>query len=61
MNHYFPWSRHHACTDGLISLILFLKCSLKSKGESHGDKNSKNCLENSEKRLKHPSPATAAQ
>ena len=39
----------------------FLKCSLKSKGEAHGEKNSKNCLENSEKRLKHLSPAAAAQ
>ena len=52
MNRYFPWSRHHACTDGLILLILFLKCSLKSKGEAHGEKSSKNCLENSEKSLK---------
>ena len=61
MNRYFPWSRHHACTDGLILLILFFKCSLKSKGESHGEKHSKNILENSEKRLKHLSPAAAAQ
>ena len=61
MNLYFPWSWHHACTDGPISLILFSKCSLKSKGESHGEKNSKNCLENSEKRSKHLSLAAAAQ
>ena len=52
MNRYFYWSRHHACTDGPISLILFFKCSLKSKGESHGERNSKNCLENSKKTLK---------
>jgi hypothetical protein len=50
MNRYSPWSRHHACTDGPILLFLFLKCSLKSKGEAHGEKNSKNCLENSEKK-----------
>ena len=25
MNRYFPWSRHHACTDGPMLLILFLK------------------------------------
>ena len=31
MNRYFPWSRHHACTDEPILLILFLKCSFKSK------------------------------
>ena len=49
MNRYFPWSRHHACTDAPILLILFLKCSSKSKGEAHGEKKSKNCLENSEK------------
>ena len=56
MNRYFPWSRHHVCMDGAILLILFLKCSLKSKGESYGEKNSKNCLENSEKHLKHLLP-----
>ena len=61
MNRYFLWSRHHACTDRQISLILFFKCSLKSKEESHGEENSKNCLENSEKLLKHLSPAAAAQ
>ena len=62
MNLYFPcWSGHHACTDGEILLILVLKCSLKSKGEAHGDKNSKTCLENSEKSLKHLLPAAAAQ
>ena len=61
MNRYFPWSRHHACTDEPIFLILFLKCSLKSKWEAHGEKNSKNCLENSEKSLKQLSPAAAAQ
>ena len=61
MNHYFPWTRHHACTDGPILLILFLKCSLESKGESHGEKDSKNCVVNSEKRLKHQSLAAAAQ
>ena len=62
MNRYFPWSRHHACMEGPILLILFLKCSLKSKGEAHGGKNSKNCLENSEKKsLKHVSPVAAAQ
>ena len=61
MNCYFPWSQQHACTDGPILLILFLKCSLKSKGEAHREKNSKNCLENSEKSLKHLSPATAVQ
>ena len=48
MNHYFPWS-HHARTNGPILLILFLECSLKSKREAHGEKNSKNCIENSEK------------
>ena len=53
MNRYFSWSQHHACTDGPILLIHFLKCSLKSKRESHGEKKSKNCPENSEKRLKH--------
>ena len=52
MNRYFPWSQHHACTDGPNLLILFLKCSLKSKRKAHGEKNSKNCLENSEKKLK---------
>ena len=61
MNPYFPWSRHHACMDGPILLFLFLKRSLKSKGESHGEKNSKNCLENSEKSLKLLSTAAAAQ
>ena len=61
MNRYFPWSRHHACTDGPILLILFLKCSLKFKREAHGEKNLKNCRENSEKSLKHLSPAAAAQ
>jgi hypothetical protein len=39
----------------------FFLCSLKSKGEAHGEKNSKNCLENCEKSLKHLSPAAAAQ
>ena len=58
MNRYFPWSRHHTCMDGPILLILFLKCSLKSKGEAHGGKN---CLENSENILKHLPPAAAAQ
>ena len=58
MNRYFPWSRHHACTDGPILLILFLKCSLKSKREAHREKN---FLENSEKSLKHLSLAAAAQ
>ena len=53
MNRHFPWSRHHECTNGPILLIpFFFKCSLKSKGESHGEKNSKHCLENSEKKLK---------
>ena len=61
MNRCFPWSRHHARTDGPILIIIFLKCSLKSKEEAHGEKNSKNCLENSEKSLKHLSPAAAAQ
>ena len=61
MNCYFPWSRHHACTDGPNLLILFLKLSLKSKGEARGEKKSKNCLENSENRLNHLSPAAAAQ
>ena len=61
MNRYFLWSLHHACMDDPISLILFFKCSLKSKGESRGEKNLKNCLENSEKHLKHLSPAAAAQ
>ena len=61
MNRYFPWSRHHTCMDGPNLLILFLKCSLKSKGEAHGEKNSKNYLENSEKSLKHLSLAAAAQ
>ena len=61
MNRYYPWSRHHTRTDGPILLILFLKSSLKSKGEAHGEKDLKNCLENSEKSLKHPSPAAAAQ
>ena len=58
MNRYFPRSRHDAFTDGPILLILCLKCSLKSKGEAHGRKNSKNCLEKS---LKPLSPAAAAQ
>ena len=49
MSRYFPRSRHHVSTDGSTFLILFFKCSLKSKGEAHGEKNSKNCLENSEK------------
>ena len=53
MNRYFPWSLHHACSEGPILLILFSKCSLKSNGEAHGEKNSKNCLENSGKSLKH--------
>ena len=61
MNRYFAWSRHHACTDRPNLLIRFLKCSLKSKEEAHGEKNSKNCLENSEKSLKHLSPAAAAK
>ena len=61
MNRNFPWSQHHVCTDGPILLILFLKCSLKSKGEAYGEKNSKKCLENSENSLKHLSPAAAAQ
>ena len=61
MNRYFHWSRNHTCTDGPISLILLLKCSLKSKGESHGENDSKNYLENSENSLKHLSPAAAAQ
>ena len=61
MNLYFPSSRHLACTDGPILLILILKCSLKSKAESHGEKNWKNFLENSENSLKHLSPAAAAQ
>ena len=61
MNHYFPWSRHHVRTDVPILLILFFKFSLKSKGEAHGEKNSKNCLENSEKSIKHLSPAAVAQ
>ena len=61
MNRYFPWSRHDAFTDGPSLLILCLKCSLKSKGEAHGKKNSKNCLENSENSLKHLSLAAAAQ
>ena len=39
-----PWSRHHACTDGPTSLMFVFKCSLKFKGESQGEKNSKNCL-----------------
>ena len=58
MNRYFPWSQHHACTDGPILLILFFKCSLKSKGESHGEKN---FLENSERCLRHLSLVAAAQ
>ena len=53
MNRYFPWSRHHGCKDGPILLI--------PKGKAHGEKNSKNCLENCEKSLKHLSPAAAAQ
>ena len=61
MNCYFPWSRHHACTDGPILLVLFLKRSLKSKEDADGEKNSKNCLEISEKSLKHLSPPSAAQ
>ena len=61
MNHYFPWSWHHACTDGPISLILFLKCSLKSKEGSDEEKNSKSCLENSEKCIKQLSLAAAVQ
>jgi len=39
----------------------FFKRSLKSKGEARGEKKSKNCLENSENRLNHLSPAAAAQ
>ena len=49
MNRYFPWSRHHACTDGPILFIFVFKCSLKSKGEAHEEKN---CLENSKIMLK---------
>ena len=61
MNRYFPWSKHHASTNGPILLILFLKCSLKSKGGSYGEKNLKNCLENSKNSLKNLSPVAAAQ
>ena len=61
MNCYFPWSRHHAYTGGPDLLIIFFKCSLKSKWEAHGEKNLKNCLENSENSLKHVSLATGAQ
>ena len=46
MNRYLPWSQHHACTDGPISLIFFMFFEVQM--ESHGEKNSKNCLENSE-------------
>ena len=60
MNCNFPWSRHHACMDGPITLILFLKMFFEVQGESHGEKNLKNCLENSEKHLKHLSLAAAA-
>ena len=52
MNRYFPWSRHRAWTDGPILLIIFFKCSLKSKGEADREKIRKKCLENSEKKLK---------
>ena len=38
-----------------------VKCSLKSKEGSDGDKNCKNCVENSEKRLKELTPAAVAQ
>ena len=48
----------HGWTDFANS---FLKMFFEVQGESDGEKNSKNCLENIEKRLKHLSPATAAQ
>ena len=46
MDRYFPWSRM-----GRSCSFFFFKCSLKSKGEAYGERNSKNCLENSEKSI----------